>query len=366
MSATVLSVVGARPNFMKIAPIHQQLKKRSGISSVLLHTGQHYDAEMSDVFFDELGLSQPDVYLGVGSGTHAEQTSAIMASFEPVLLDYDPDLVLVVGDVNSTIACALVASKAHVAVAHVEAGLRSFDRRMPEEINRLLTDQLADYLFVTESSAIYNLADEGIPGERIFFVGNVMIDCLVEFLETPPKHDLLDSLALQPGDYALVTMHRPSNVDDQGSLRRVVQILDDLAAQLPVVFPVHPRTRKQMEAHGFTGELESVGDLHLINPLGYLDFLHLMARARIVVTDSGGIQEETTFLGVPCLTVRDSTERPVTIELGTNRLVPLEREDIRRHVGEIMEGGRRETTVPPLWDGKAAVRIANILEDKLA
>lgn len=368
MTPKVLSVVGARPNFMKVGPVHRALVASDvGFASRIVHTGQHYDDEMSDIFFRQLELPEPDVHLGVGSASHAVQTARIMEAFEPVVETEEPDLVLVVGDVNSTIACGLVAAKLHIPVAHVEAGLRSFDRRMPEEINRVLTDRLSDFLFVTERSGVENLRAEGVAEERVHFVGNVMIDSLVAFREKAVTRSVRADIGLHEDEpYALMTMHRPSNVDDHEPLHRVVEMMERLATELTVVFPMHPRTRHSLEAHDLWDRVASTDGLKVTDPVGYLDFLHLMEHAAVVVTDSGGIQEETTYLRVPCLTVRDNTERPVTVELGTNELVPLEPDVIVDRVVRILAEGGTSGQVPPLWDGRAARRIVEILEEALA
>ena len=353
----ILSVVGARPNFMKVGPLHRALSQIGGIRSRVVHTGQHYDERMSDVFFRQLDLPEPDVYLGVGSGTHAEQTGRVMMAFEPVVREERPDLVIVVGDVNSTLAAALVAVKLHVPVAHVEAGLRSGDRRMPEEINRLATDAIADRLFVTERSGLDHLRREGVPDERIHFVGNVMIDSLVRFRDKAAETSILEDLSITPKGYALVTMHRPRNVDDPERLEELVRILEATAARYPVVFPVHPRTRANLAAAGLEARLRALDAVRLLEPVGYLEFLRLMEHAAVVVTDSGGIQEETTYLGVPCLTLRPSTERPVTVELGTNVLLPLDAEKVAERVADVAAGRFKKGEIPPLWDGHAAERI---------
>ncbi len=360
----VLHVVGARPNFMKAAPVLRALAAHSAVRQTLIHTGQHYDASMSDVFFRQLDLPAPDCNLEVGSSTHAQQTAAIMAAFEPVLLERKPDLVLVYGDVNSTVAAALVGSKLGVRVGHVEAGLRSRDRSMPEEINRLLTDQLSDLLFTPSADADENLLQEGIEPSRIHRVGNVMIDTLVRLLPRAAEH-FPPSV---PAPYALVTLHRPSNVDDLPWLRELLATLEDLSRQLNIVFPVHPRTRQRL------AELDAVAAnarLRPIEPLPYLEFLALQQRATLVVTDSGGIQEETTFLGIPCLTVRDNTERPITITHGTNQLVGRNLERLRTAAAEILEKSspmkdRNQSCRVPLWDGHAAERIATILIEDAA
>ncbi len=358
----LIAVAGARPNFMKIAPLLRVLRNRGHLETRLVHTGQHYDAAMSDQFFAELGIPEPDVNLGVGSGSHAQQTAEILRRMEPVLVEQAPDAVVVVGDVNSTVAASLAAVKMGIPVAHVEAGLRSFDRSMPEEINRLFTDQIASWLFTTEPQAEANLLREGIPGERIHFVGNVMIDTLVEQLPRARARDTLERLDLQPGAYGVLTLHRPSNVDDPERLRRIFAVLAEIQRGVPLVFPVHPRTQKALES--LLGEQGTAG-LLTTPPLGYLDFLRLLADARLVLTDSGGIQEETTFLGVPCLTLRDNTERPVTVTHGTNTLVGGDPAMLLAAVREALAGTAREHRVPELWDGRAAERIAAILERDL-
>ncbi len=362
---TVLSVVGARPNFMKVGPVHRALQATPGLTSRIVHTGQHYDAKMSDVFFRQLGLPEPDFYLGIGGGSHAENTGRVMIAFEEVVLRERPDLVLVVGDVNSTLAAALVATKLHVPVAHVEAGLRSGDRAMPEEINRICTDAIADLLFVTEQSGLDHLRREGVPDERVHFVGNVMIDSLIHHRAKAASVTLPDELGVERGAYALMTMHRPANVDDRAALEEIVRIVERLAARLPVVFPIHPRTRARLDETGLLGRIRSVEGLTALEPVGYLEFLHLMEHARVVVTDSGGIQEETTFLRVPCLTLRDSTERPVTVEIGTNRLLPLDAVAVETEVARMLGGAWPTGEVPPLWDGHVAERIAAVLAEYL-
>ncbi len=341
---------------MKIAPLMWELRRRDGVSSYLVHTGQHYDEKMSKLFFVELNIPRPDIDLEVGSGSHAVQTAEVMKRFEPVLLDQHPEAVLVVGDVNSTLACALTAVKLGIRVAHVEAGLRSFDRTMPEEINRLLTDAISDWLFVTETSGIDNLRHEGIPAEKIHFVGNVMIDTLLACRDRAEASPILDQLGLQRGSYGVLTLHRPANVDNPEVFSRLMGAIEQLARELPIVFPVHPRTRRSLAAVG----AERLPGLILTEPLGYLDFLKLVAHARLVLTDSGGIQEETTVLGVPCLTLRENTERPVTCSQGTNRLVGLNPERIVAEGLQVLTSpsvGR----VPELWDGQAARRIVDIL-----
>lgn len=357
----VLLVVGARPNFMKIAPIVRALAPYAGVvASKLVHTGQHYDAAMSDVFFGQLGIPRPDVDLGVGSDSQARQTAAIMTAFEPVVLDWRPDLVVVVGDVNSTLACALVATKLGVKVAHVEAGLRSFDRDMPEEINRVLTDHVSDLLFVTEQSGRDNLRREGIPDERVHFVGNVMIDTLLAHRDKALALDMPGRLGLEPGRYGVLTLHRPSNVDDVVTLERLFEAIGAIASELPLVWPVHPRTRPALGRSSIVQRVVDDGRVRLLDPLGYLEFLGLMAGGRVALTDSGGIQEETTVLGVPCLTLRTSTERPVTISEGTNRLVGVEPDAILAGWHEVQRA-TSTARVPRLWDGRASARIVEIL-----
>ena len=313
----VLNVVGARPNFMKVAPLVAAMKRRGReFAPLVVHTGQHYDARMSDAFFRDLGLPEPDVHLGVGSGSHAAQTARVMIEFEPVVLEHKPDWVLVVGDVNSTLACALVCSKLGVKVAHVEAGLRSRDRAMPEEINRILTDQISDLLLTPSPDGDANLRGEGIPESRIRFVGNVMIDSLLAQLKNAENSRIREDLGVAGADYAALTLHRPSNVDDPAAFARILDALENIAQRLPIIFPVHPRTRARLDEFGLAARLEQTANIRVIEPLGYLDFLRLYSGARLVLTDSGGIQEETTALGIPCLTLRENTERPVTVTLG--------------------------------------------------
>ena len=351
----LLHVTGARPNLMKLAPVYRALAGFPQIEQLIVHTGQHYDFNMSDVFFQQLGIGAPDINLQVGSASHARQTAEIMTRFETVATDHRPDLVLVYGDVNSTVAVALVCSKLEIRVAHVEAGLRSFDRSMPEEINRLLTDQMADLLFTPSEDGNRNLEREGIACEKIHFVGNVMIDTLIDMLPKAESH----APENVPSRFALVTLHRPSNVDDLQWLRNMLQTLEQIASNLTVVFPIHPRTRKRMNDLGLNG---STSRLHLMEPLPYLAFLALQQRATVVITDSGGIQEETTYLGVPCLTVRENTERPITVKIGTNRLVGRDPQRIREEAEKIVSGGQMKPGhIPPLWDGHAGERIAKII-----
>ncbi len=357
----VINVVGARPNFMKVAPIVEAMRRRPGeFVPLVVHTGQHYDARMSDAFFADLGLPEPDVHLEVGSGSHAQQTALVMQRFEPVVLAEQPDWVLVVGDVNSTLACALVCAKLGVRVAHVEAGLRSRDRAMPEEINRLLTDQLSDLLLTPSPDADENLLAENIPPARIRFVGNVMIDSLYAQLERAGRSTIREELGVKGTDYAVLTLHRPSNVDAPEPLTRILHALECVGERLPVIFPVHPRTRRNLEAFGLMERVNGGAPrLRLIEPLGYLDFLRLYGGAKLVLTDSGGIQEETTALGIPCLTLRENTERPITVTHGTNRIVGTDTERIVAAAFDALDHPR--ASVPPLWDGQAADRILNAL-----
>lgn len=357
----ILNIVGARPNLMKIAPLMEAYAAAEGLEPLLVHTGQHYDANMSDLFFRQLGIPEPDLNLGIGSGSHAEQTAQIMAAFEPVVLAESPDAVLVVGDVNSTIACGLVAVKLGVQLVHVEAGLRSFDRTMPEEINRVLTDAISDLLFCTEPAGVENLRTEGIAGDKVQLVGNVMIDTLLRHRERAEDSEVLSDLGLEEGCYAVLTLHRPSNVDDSGVLGRLLDVLEVVAENGPVIFPVHPRTRSALARFGLVDRAAAIEGLRLLEPVGYLDFLKLMASARVVLTDSGGIQEETTILSVPCLTLRENTERPITVELGTNQVVGQDPERILAAYRQVLSGSAGSGSVPPLWDGSAAQRIVEVL-----
>jgi UDP-N-acetylglucosamine 2-epimerase (non-hydrolysing) len=371
MSATVLCVAGARPNFIKIAPIVRALRACPGLVPRLVHTGQHYDEKLSQVFFEHLGIPRPDVELAVGSATHAAQTAEIMRRFEPVLQNEQPHAVLVVGDVNSTIACALVAAKFHRAepfrcalgertrplVVHVEAGLRSHDDDMPEEVNRRLTDAISDVLFASEPAGVENLRREGVPDSKVHLVGNVMIDTLVAARERANASAVLEELGLRPRAYGLVTLHRPSNVDRPESLRALLGALDEIAARVPLVFPVHPRTQAKLRDAGLSLDGQR---WRVVDPLGYLDFLKLMSHARVVLTDSGGIQEETTVLGVPCITLRSNTERPVTVTSGTNRLAGTSRTGVLGAFEEATSAVASQRT-PALWDGRAAGRIASVL-----
>ncbi|MEA2040713.1 MAG: UDP-N-acetylglucosamine 2-epimerase (non-hydrolyzing) [Thermodesulfobacteriota bacterium] len=378
-------VAAARPNFMKIAPLiraihaYNEMNSRN-IHPFLVHTGQHYDVNMSDSFFKDLNLPEPDVHLGVGSGNHGEQTGKVLIEFEKVLLQEKPDLVIVVGDVNSTVACSLAAVKLHIPVAHIEAGLRSFDRKMPEEINRLLTDAISDYLFTPSPDGDENLVKEGIPPEKVFLVGDIMVDSLLFNLEQAKKTDILEHLGLRPKsstdqgpltiDYCLLTLHRPSNVDNKESLSRILGALATISSSIPILFPAHPRTRKMINEFNLQryfvdlidNELPIINNgIFLANPFGYLDFLNLMAHAKIVLTDSGGIQEETTVLNIPCITLRDTTERPITLSEGTNVLVNDDPQKIVEEVGKILAGQRRKGICPTIWDGHTAERIVKIL-----
>lgn len=378
--ARILVVAGARPNFVKIAPLMEQWKgKRAAgrAETLLVHTGQHYDDALSRIFFDQLQIPRPDVTLEVGSASHARQTGEIMTRFEPVVMEWEPDVVVVVGDVNSTVACALVATKLGARVAHVEAGLRSFDRTMPEEINRLLTDAISDFLFVTEPTGVANLRREGIAEEKIHLVGNVMIDSLRRFLPVARQSSVLRDFGLRsdmqpsgatakPRPFGVLTLHRPSNVDRAEDLAPLLEVLNEIGRDIPILFPCHPRTRERMERFGLAGKTrqewkEADCGVLLTKPIGYLEFLHLMSEATFVLTDSGGIQEETTVLGVPCLTLRENTERPITIDEGTNTLVGTDPGKIRGAVEETLATGGKKGRVPKFWDGQASERIAEIL-----
>ena len=361
----VVNVVGARPNFMKMAPIIEAMNRRPGqFDHLLVHTGQHYDERMSSSFFVDLGMPRPDIDLEVGSGSHAEQTARIMVAFEQVCMRERPDVVVVVGDVNSTMACAITAKKLGIRVAHVEAGLRSRDMAMPEEINRLCTDVLCDYLFTTDHFANENLRDEGVAAEKVFFVGNVMIDTLLKHRALAADAGLIDEWSLTRGRYATLTLHRPSNVDDKRTLCGILAALREVAAEIPIIFPIHPRTRKMIEQFGLTHYCSTSAKpsgLWLTEPLGYLDFLHLNMHATMVITDSGGLQEETTVLGVPCITLRHNTERPITCEVGTNFIAGTDPAIIRERAFSVLRGDCPRGQVPEKWDGCAAERIAEIL-----
>lgn len=416
----VISVVGARPNFMKVAPIHrafaqvesrkpqvesnqiqsanlsadrQSTKIQSGdetksinkndnhsinqssnqpriiqsynhtIQHLICHTGQHYDEKMSKVFFNDLELPEPDFYLGVGGGTHAEQTGKIMIEFEKILVQEKPDLVIVVGDVNSTIACTLTASKLHIKSVHVEAGLRSGDREMPEEINRILTDSIADYLFVTEKSGMENLKKEGVPDEKVFFVGNAMIDSLTYYLKKAEKTTVLKDFELLSLNFVLVTLHRPSNVDTPEQITKLFNLLNEVAKKRKIIFPIHPRTKNNLAKFDLLESLDE--NVLLTDPIGYLDFLALIKNAELILTDSGGIQEESTYLGVQCITLRDSTERPVTVDVGTNQLLGNDLDKTKQAALDVLDGKKKQGRVPELWDGHAAERIVQVLVEKL-
>ena len=348
----VLNVVGARPNFIKIAPIVEQMKTTPEIHGMLVHTGQHYDQGMSDIFFQELGIPRPEIHLGVGSGTHAEQTARVLTAFEGVCLAQKPDWVVVVGDVNSTMACTLVAAKLQIPVAHVEAGLRSNDRTMPEEINRIVTDSLADVLFTTSRDADENLKHEGIDPSKIYFVGNVMIDTLLKHRERA------QSLGKSTENYALVTLHRPSNVDDPAVFGEILEALREIAEEMSVIFPIHPRTAKRISEFGL-----ETGKICMTKPHGYLEFLNLTSQAKVVLTDSGGLQEETTIMGIPCLTLRNNTERPVTITHGTNIMTGTNRNRILTGFRRVINGEWHPSGPPELWDGHAAERIVRVIKE---
>ena len=363
----ILNVVGARPNFMKVAPLHNAFQNDPSIDSKIVHTGQHFDSKMSDIFFEQLQLPKPDYFLGINGGSHTQQIAHIMLEFEKVVEIEQPDLIIVVGDVTSTIACALVAVKMNVKIAHVEAGLRSSDRKMPEEINRILTDSISDFLFVTEQAGMVNLAREGVPQEKVFFVGNCMIDSLVFYQKKMRTLNSIKGFNLSKGEYVLVTMHRPANVDTKRGLRNIIQIIENIGKYgKKVLFPIHPRTLNNAQKFGLADRLSAIKHLIVSEPQGYLEFLNLMENAALIVTDSGGIQEETTFLQIPCLTFRDTTERPVTVELGTNQLLSdLDPHTVDEKVAEILNGTIKMGVIPPFWDGKAAGRIVRILNEKL-
>ncbi len=359
----IILVCGARPNFMKIAPVWREMKQYPNeFKPIVLHTGQHYDDNMSDLFFRDLELPEPDIYLSVGSASHAVQTATIMIEFEKYLNTDKPDLIMVVGDVNSTLACSIVASKLLIPVAHIEAGLRSFDRSMPEEINRIVTDSLSDLLFTTCEDANKNLEKEGVPLEKIFFVGNVMIDTLLKYKEIAIKSKIIDKLNLKKNMYVVLTMHRPSNVDDKDTFQGIINALKKISRDIKIIFPIHPRTKKQIQKYKYKDFFDVV---KCIEPVGYIDFLGLMINSKLVITDSGGIQEETTILDVPCLTIRENTERPVTIKEGTNILVGVSEQSIIEETKKILDGDLKEGKCPKLWDGRSAQRIVKILGQKL-
>ena len=370
----IVNIVGARPNFMKIAPLMRAYKQyNDSINPVLVHTGQHYDETMSKTFFEQLDIPRPDINLGVGSGSHAEQTAKIMMSFEKLIKDEKPDIVLVVGDVNSTMACTITAAKFGIKTVHVEAGLRSFDMTMPEEINRKVTDSICDYLFTTEESANKNLRNEGVKEERIFFVGNVMIDTLAYYLDKIKdmplpfrgltQNNSTDIDGIVEKNYATLTMHRPSNVDDRSVLEGIFFALEKIQKDIPIVFPMHPRTRKNIDHFGLSGKVSGMRNLIITEPIGYFEFLRLNKTAKFILTDSGGLQEETTYLRIPCLTLRENTERPVTIDVGTNVLVGSDPDTILDEYGKIMNGNFKKGRTPFLWDGHAAERIVEQLAE---
>ncbi len=360
----VIQVVGARPNFMKVAPLHRAIGKLKGWTSQIVHTGQHFDAKMSDVFFTQLELPKPDFFLGIGGGSHTEITAKIMLAFEKIVESEKPDLIIVVGDVTSTLACTLVAIKMGIKVAHVEAGLRSFDRSMPEELNRVLTDRVSDYLFVTEESGLVHLKNEGIDDKKVFFTGNVMIDSLVRYQEKAKNSNIISDLNVEPKGYIVMTMHRPANVDTEKGLNSILELIELSANRSKIVFPIHPRTRAHIEKFGLSERLQKITNLILTEPLGYLEFIQLMSQSTAILTDSGGIQEESTYLGIPCLTFRDSTERPITVTLGTNQLLAdLDPHKTFKALDLILRGTTKKGSIPPLWDGHAAERIAAILEE---
>jgi UDP-N-acetylglucosamine 2-epimerase (non-hydrolysing) len=365
-SLRIINIVGARPNFMKIAPLMAEYKKHPEIEPILVHTGQHYSEEMSQLFFDQLEIPRPNINLEVGSATHAVQTAEIMKRFEPIILDYNPDVVLVVGDVNSTLACALVAVKMDVKVAHVEAGLRSYDRQMPEEINRILTDSISDILFCTEKSGMDNLVREGLADEKIFLVGNLMIDTLLKNKVKVDESRILDELGLEPEGYGVMTLHRPSNVDNPEVFGRILDALELIQRDVPILFPIHPRTSKNFDGSALRERIRSIPNLRLLKPLGYLDFIKLMKTSRFVLTDSGGIQEETTVLNIPCFTLREKTERPITTEMGSSKLVGTDTNRILSAYHTVASGQWSDADIPSLWDGMAAERIVNILIRELS
>lgn len=361
MTKKIISVVGARPNFMKIAPLCRELENQNVFTNKICHTGQHFDEKMSDTFFKELNIPKPDFNLGVSGGSHAIQTAKIMIEFEKILLAETPDLVIVVGDVNSTLACSLTASKLGIKIAHIESGLRSFDRSMPEEVNRIVTDVISDFLFVSEKNGLENLKNEGIPDSKVFYVGNIMIDTLSHLLPQINNSNICEQLNIISGEYILSTFHRPSNVDDEQYLIKLVSFFNDLSAFGKVVFPIHPRTKSNLEKLNLLSTLSS--DIILLPPLGYIDFTALQKNAKMIITDSGGIQEESTWLGVPCITVRSNTERPVTITEGTNILAGTDLNNVLTEAKKIHVGNIKKGKKPDLWDGKTANRIVkNLIE----
>ncbi len=357
----IVNVVGARPNFMKIAPLLREYARYPHVQSLLVHTGQHYDDSMSRVFFTDLQIPRPDINLEVGSASHAVQTAQVMIKFEPVLLENRPDIVLVVGDVNSTLACSLVAAKLGIPIAHVEAGIRSFDRTMPEEINRIVTDTLSEWLFAPSEEACENLRREGIPEKKIYFVGNIMIDTLLSAVDIATQRRSWEFWGLKPGEYAVLTLHRPSNVDDPNTLKELIGAILQVARQIPVLFPIHPRTTRRLEETGLIHAVRSEKSLILVEPQGYLDFLALLSQAKLVLTDSGSMQSETTMLGIPCLTLRWNTEWPITLSQGTNVLVGTDSQRILAETAAILRGGGKKSVRPERWDRQVAERIVKIL-----
>lgn len=361
MAIKILCIVGTRPNFVKAAPLMRQLRKHQDVfTTKLVHTGQHYDQSLSQQFFDDLGMAAPDISLGVGSGSHAQQTAKIMMGMEETIINEKANLVIVFGDVNSTLAASVAASKLNVKVAHVEAGLRSFDRTMPEEINRIVTDHLSDFLFVTEKSGLLNLRNEGISKEKVFLAGNIMIDSLIATMGVVSRSNALAHLGLKPREYGLMTLHRPSNVDDPALLAELLDTAESIGQKLPIVFPCHPRTRKNLEEFGLSRFLNS-RFVRLIDPLGYIDFCRLLYECRLVLTDSGGVQEETTYLKIPCITMRNNTERPITVTVGSNVMTGPHPEKIRLAVKDIFENRAKVGNIPDLWDGHTAERVTEIL-----
>jgi UDP-N-acetylglucosamine 2-epimerase (non-hydrolysing) len=363
MTKLIYLVAGARPNFMKIAPLIKEFQKEN-INFKLIHTGQHYDYNMSKIFFDDLEIPEPDIYLGIGSGTHAVQTAKIMIEFEKKLVKEKPLLVVVVGDVNSTIACALVAKKLHVKVAHIEAGLRSFDMKMPEEVNRLLTDQISDFLFTTEKSAFINLKREGINPDKMFFVGNIMIDTLIMNLEKAKKLNMLDKYNLIRNEYALITLHRPSNVDTKENLEKILEILKILSERVKIFFPIHPRTKKNLEKFDLEKKIRNL-NIILSDPIGYLEFLNLTMNSKLILTDSGGIQEEASYLKIPILTAREGTERPITVDEGTNVIIGNDLVKAKKYIDEICSNKYKQGKNIEKWDGQTAKRIVRIIKERL-
>ena len=355
----IILVVGARPNFMKIAPIYAELQSR-GQELILLHTGQHYDDNMSKVFFDDLGMPKPDIYMGIGSGSHAYQTGTVMIEFEKICQEKDPSMVVVVGDVNSTVACTIVCAKMGIPCAHVEAGLRSFDRDMPEEINRILTDSVADLLLTPSPDGDEHLRAEGIAEERIIRVGNVMIDSLYNNLARAESSSIQDDLGLED-DYSILTLHRPSNVDDEGIFAGIISALEVIGKEIQIVFPMHPRTEKMAKQFSLYERIASIPRIKITGPVGYLDFVALMSKSKLVLTDSGGLQEETTALGIPCITLRENTERPITVTEGTNTIVGCDPELIKSTALDALTTGGKSGRIPEMWDGKTAHRIADVL-----